>query len=124
FEMTQLPALYAKAVNVHLDAIEHGDKIVFLHQLKTGAASQSYGLQVAQLAGVPSDVIKAARQKLQLLEQSQTATSATAIAQPQADLFQSADKHQPLLDAVNALDPDELTPKQALEQLYKLKKLL
>lgn len=124
FEMTQLPALYAKAVNVHLDAIEHGDKIVFLHQLKTGAASQSYGLQVAQLAGVPSDVIKAARQKLQLLEQSQTATSATTIAQPQADLFQPTDNHQPLLDAVNALDPDELTPKQALEQLYKLKKLL
>lgn len=122
FEMTQLPGLYPKAVNVHLDAIEHGDKIVFLHQLKAGAASQSYGLQVAQLAGVPSDVIKAARQKLQLLEQSQTSTS--AIVQPQADLFQSADNHQPLLDAVNALEPDELTPKQALEQLYKLKKLL
>lgn len=124
FEMTQLPALYSKAVNVHLDAIEHGDKIVFLHQLKAGAASQSYGLQVAQLAGVPSDVIKAARQKLQLLEQSRTTTSVTAIPQPQADLFQSADNHQPLLDAVTALDPDELTPKQALEQLYKLKKLL
>lgn len=124
FEMTQLPALYPKAINVHLDAIEHGDKIVFLHQLKAGAASQSYGLQVAQLAGVPSDVIKAARQKLQLLEQSQTATSATAITQPQADLFHAVDNHQPLLDAVTALDPDELTPKQALEQLYKLKKLL
>ncbi len=124
FEMTQLPALYSKAINVHLDAIEHGDKIVFLHQLKAGAASQSYGLQVAQLAGVPSDVIKAARQKLQLLEQSQTANSATAIIQPQADLFQSVDKYQPLRDAVNALEPDELTPKQALEQLYKLKKLL
>lgn len=124
FEMTQLPVLYSKAVNVHLDAIEHGDKIVFLHQLKAGAASQSYGLQVAQLAGVPSDVIKAARQKLQLLEQSRTTTSVTAIPQPQADLFQSADNHQPLLDAVTALDPDELTPKQALEQLYKLKKLL
>lgn len=124
FEMTQLPALYPKAVNVHLDAIEHGDKIVFLHQLKAGAASQSYGLQVAQLAGVPSDVIKAARQKLQLLEQSQTATSPAPVTQPQADLFQSTDKHQPLLDAVNDLEPDELTPKQALEQIYKLKKLL
>ncbi len=124
FEMTQLPSQYPKAVNVHLDAIEHGDKIVFLHQLKAGAASQSYGLQVAQLAGVPSDVIKAARQKLQSLEQSQTTTSATAINQPQADLFQPTEDHQPLLDAVTALDPDELTPKQALEQLYKLKKLL
>ncbi|MDT8311450.1 MAG: DNA mismatch repair protein MutS, partial [Methylophaga sp.] len=124
FEMTQLPALYPKAVNVHLDAIEHGDKIVFLHQLKAGAASQSYGLQVAQLAGVPSDVIKAARQKLQSLEQSQTATLPATAMQPQADLFQSVDNRQPLLDAVNALDPDELTPKQALEQLYKLKKLI
>ena len=124
FEMTQLPALYPKAVNVHLDAIEHGDKIVFLHQLKAGAASQSYGLQVAQLAGVPSDVIKAARQKLQLLEQSQPVTSTINTEQPQADLFQTVDKHQPLLDAVKTLEPDELTPKQALEQLYKLKKLL
>src|SRR5690606_38375086 len=61
FEMTQLPALYGKAANVHLDAIEHGDKIVFLHQLKPGAANQSYGLQVAQLAGVPNDVIQAAK---------------------------------------------------------------
>lgn len=124
FEMTQLPTLYAQAANVHLDAIEHGDKIVFLHQLKAGAASQSYGLQVAQLAGVPADVIQAARQKLQLLEQSQSATLPVTATQPQADLFQPTDHNQPLRDALKAMDPDDLTPKQALEQLYKLKKLL
>ena len=57
FELTQLPEVYDKALNVHLDAIEHGDKVVFMHQLKKGPANQSYGIQVAQLAGVPSDVI-------------------------------------------------------------------
>lgn len=124
FEMTQLPALYEKSVNVHLDAIEHGDKIVFLHQLKAGAASQSYGLQVAQLAGVPADVIAAARQKLQTLEQSQTAISAVTDPQPQADLFQATELSQPVIEALKALDPDELTPKQALEQMYRLKKLI
>ena len=124
FEMTQLPALYEKSVNVHLDAIEHGDKIVFLHQLKAGAASQSYGLQVAQLAGVPADVIAAARQKLQTLEQSQTAISAVTDPQPQADLFQATEFSRPVIEALKALDPDDLTPKQALEQMYRLKKLI
>lgn len=127
FEMTQLPGLYSKAANVHLDAIEHGDKIVFLHQLKPGAASQSYGLQVAQLAGVPKDVIQTAKQKLLQLEQSQSSGLVDSTAQPQADLFkvsEHANIHQPVIDALTALEPDELTPKQALEQLYALKKLV
>ncbi|MCX4189416.1 DNA mismatch repair protein MutS [Methylophaga sp. OBS3] len=127
FEMTQLPGLYQKAANVHLDAIEHGDKIVFLHQLKPGAASQSYGLQVAQLAGVPKDVIQTAKQKLLQLEQSQSSGLVDSTAQPQADLFKVTEQdniHQPIIDALRSLDPDELTPKQALEKLYALKKLV
>ena len=124
FEMTQLPGLYETATNVHLDAIEHGDKIVFLHQLKAGAASQSYGLQVAQLAGVPADVIQAARQKLQQLEQSQALSQSESVVQPQADLFQPAADNPRLIKALEDLTPDDLTPKQALEVLYQLKKLL
>ena len=122
--MTQLPGLYETAANVHLDAIEHGDKIVFLHQLKAGAASQSYGLQVAQLAGVPADVIAAARQKLQQLEQSQAINQSESVVQPQADLFQPAADNPRLIKALEDLTPDDLTPKQALEVLYQLKKLL
>ena len=122
FEMTQLPALFEKARNVHLDAIEHGDKIVFLHQLKDGAANQSYGLQVAQLAGVPDDVIAAARVKLQQLEQNRYQADDEAN-QPQPDLFvvPSKPEWEKRLQAVN---PDELSPKQALDVLYELRRQL
>jgi len=122
FELTELPRLYDKAINVHLDAIEHGDKIVFLHQLKLGAASQSYGLQVAKLAGVPNDVIKAAKNKLQHLEVNRV--ESTDGTEPQADLFKQAVPTSAVEQYLDLIDPDELTPKQAQEKLYQLVALL
>src|SRR5471032_2152613 len=133
FELTQLPDSHPSAANVHLSAVEHKDSIVFLHAVQAGPASQSYGLQVAQLAGVPQAVIKAARKHLARLEAQ--ALDAT----PQRDLFAapSADPYaqeeeeaqapaaalneaqQALLDAIADLDPDALTPRDALEQLYR-----
>ncbi len=132
FELTQLPDLHPSAANVHLSAVEHKDSIVFLHAVQSGPASQSYGLQVAQLAGVPTPVIHAARKHLALLE------SQSVQATPKFDLFlqaphadsesnqtDSADdlRSSDLLDALNNIDPDTLTPRQALEQLYRLKQL-
>ncbi|WP_296593430.1 DNA mismatch repair protein MutS [Methylophaga sp.] len=123
FEMTQLPGLYDKACNVHLDAIEHGDKIVFLHQLKPGAANQSYGLQVAQLAGVPNDVIQAAKHKLAALETQRTFSTNLHEQPPQQDLFAQPD-NSALINKIEQINPDELTPKAALELLYELKKFI
>ena len=123
FELTELPNLYEKAVNVHLDAIEHGDKIVFLHQLKEGAASRSYGLQVAKLAGVPNDVIKAAKNKLQQLEENRHLNNSSEAFQ-QEDLFKQ-DREMSEVDIMLAqLEPDELSPKQAHDKLYQLVELL
>ncbi|MBE9532803.1 MAG: DNA mismatch repair protein MutS, partial [Proteobacteria bacterium] len=119
FELTQIPELYERASNVHLDAIEHGDKIVFLHQLKPGPANQSYGLQVAQLAGVPNDVIKAAKVKLAELESKRQNTDT-----PQTDLFEKVAEVSLLEQYLQQIDPDELTPKQAQEKLYQLIALL
>lgn len=123
FEMTQLPALYDDALNVHLDAIEHGDRIVFLHQLKVGAANQSYGLQVAQLAGVPDDVIQAAKNKLAALEAQQAIPAAGQAEQLQQDLFAATDDCA-LQKRMAEVNLDELTPKAALDLLYELKKLV
>jgi DNA mismatch repair protein MutS len=137
FELTQLPESHPTAANVHLSAVEHKDSIVFLHAVQSGPASQSYGLQVAQLAGVPQPVIKAARKHLARLEAQ--ALDAT----PQLDLFAAPaadanDDEAPapalvaaaetpamreLLDALDDLDPDALTPREALERLYQLKRL-
>ena len=133
FELTQLPEAHPSAANVHLSAVEHKDSIVFLHAVQDGPASQSYGLQVAQLAGVPPAVIKAARKHLARLESQALDTT------PQLDLFalpcdepeqeeQAPQAAAPaassaLLDALDALDPDALTPREALERLYELKRL-
>jgi len=135
FELTQLPESYPTAANVHLSAVEHKDSIVFLHAVQDGPASQSYGLQVAQLAGVPQPVIKAARKHLARLEAQ--ALDAT----PQLDLFaapvaeedigeapvpalaQAEPQDEGLRDALDAIDPDALTPREALERLYELKRL-
>lgn len=122
FELTQIPERYDNARNVHLDAIEHGDKIVFLHQLKAGPANQSYGLQVAQLAGVPSDVIVAAKAKLMELESNRLRPSQQENS-VQTDLFSHiVESAQPseVERYLSQLNPDELSPKQALEQLYLL----
>jgi DNA mismatch repair protein MutS len=123
FEMTRIALEYKEAVNVHLDAVEHKDTIVFLHAVEEGPASQSYGLQVAQLAGVPKAVIQRARRILQQLEDASRAGGA------QADLFSRSAPAEPepaadaLRDALAQINPDELSPREALELLYRLKKL-
>ncbi len=116
FELTALPEQSETVVNVHFDAVEHGDRIVFMHAVKEGPASQSYGLQVAKLAGIPGSIINHAKQYLGALESSPKATADTA---PQPDRFSSLPA---LIEAVQALNPDEMTPKQALDALYELKK--
>lgn len=121
FELTQLPEQYEQAANVHFSAVEHGDKVVFLHQVHPGGASQSYGLQVARLAGVPDDVISAARSRLQRLEQKSTQLEPDTA---QADLFTPAAGPSRAEQALARLNPDELTPKAALDALYQLKTLL
>ncbi|WP_371556774.1 DNA mismatch repair protein MutS [Cupriavidus gilardii] len=143
FELTQLPQEFPQAANVHLSAVEHGDGIVFLHAVQDGPASQSYGLQVAQLAGVPQPVIRAARKHLAWLEQQSTDATPT----PQLDLFaaptvpdaddadddsddgsgggsaSAAPANDALGEAMRDLDPDSMTPRQALDALYRLKAL-
>ncbi|QKT04728.1 DNA mismatch repair protein MutS [Ectothiorhodospiraceae bacterium 2226] len=122
FELTALPEQIPAAVNVHLDAVEHGAGIVFLHAVKEGPANQSYGLQVAALAGVPAPVIERAREKLIRLEQQAHAGAPAAAAdQQQLGLF-SAARH-PVLDALAQVQPDHLSPRAALELLYQLKTL-
>ncbi|MGZ3184525.1 MAG: DNA mismatch repair protein MutS [Telluria sp.] len=125
FELTQLPDQHPSAANVHLSAVEHKDSIVFLHAVQAGPASQSYGLQVAQLAGVPQPVIKAARKHLARLE-SQAVDHTNQLdlfAAPPAEEEAAAPVRPELLDALAELDPDALSPREALEQLYRLKRL-
>ena len=121
FELTQLSQRYPECANVHLDAVEHGHAIVFLHALEEGPASQSYGIQVAALAGIPAGVIKDARRRLTALENREAGQNG------QPDLFAAApaadNQTHPALDALAALDPDTLTPREALEKLYELKRL-
>ncbi len=120
FELTQLAQEFRQLANVHLDAKEHGADLVFLHAVEEGPASQSYGIQVARLAGVPSPVIHAARRHLRELEDAQLQPG------PQGDLFAAhlpndAPPPHPALDQLRELDPDSLTPKAALDMLYALK---
>lgn len=140
FELTSLADDLAKVANVHLSASEQDDYLVFMHKVKAGPASQSYGLQVARLAGVPNKVIQRAQQKLtqlEALEEIKTpslakgtkltkeiheATSKQASLPPlQVDMFAVAS--HPLVDKLLTITPDDLTPKQALDLLYSLKKL-
>jgi len=120
FELTSLPEEQSVIHNVHLDAMEHGDKIVFLHAVKEGAASQSYGLQVASLAGVPKTVIEQAKLKLRHLETSAYKEQQTEVGSTQLDLFAINEPH-PAIELIEKLAPDELTPRQALDFLYALK---
>ncbi len=125
FELTELPDKHPTIGNVHLDAVEHNDEIVFMHNVKSGAANQSYGLQVAKLAGIPPAVLNAARQRLTALEsQASQSVGNKVVAEPvmQMALFE----HQPgeVEKYLEALDIDNLTPRQAIEQLYKLADLL
>jgi DNA mismatch repair protein MutS len=123
FEMTRLALEYKEVANVHLDAVEHKDTVVFLHAVEEGPASRSYGLQVAALAGVPKPVIRQANKYLQLLEDSSLARG------NQDDLFsrkaapEPEQATDPLREEMLKVNPDELTPREALELLYRLKKL-
>ena len=120
FELTQLPELYDGIANVHLEAVEHEDRIVFLHAVKDGAADRSYGLHVAALAGVPQHVIQLAQERLRDLEQQEQ--HAPARPSPQIPLFQTATE-QPLTTALDSYDPDKMTPRDAQQALYTLKEL-
>jgi len=150
FEITTLPETVSGIVNVHLNATEHKDNIVFLHKVQEGPASKSYGLQVAKLAGIPTVVLDEARQQLHLLEngehphsikstpapitplvieQAQTVITApensvapaTTDSPQQSGLFDTLPN--PALDALRKINPDNLSPRDALEQLYRLKEL-
>ncbi len=122
FELTTLPETLPQVANVHLDAVEHGDGIVFMHAVKEGPANQSYGLQVAALAGVPRAVIQRARQRLLQLE-NQSASTPGGGAVEQFSLFAAAADDHPALEALKSLDPDGLTPREALDALYRLRDL-
>ena len=119
FELTALAQDISACENVHLDATEHDGQLVFLHSVKDGPANQSYGLQVASLAGVPNDVIRRAKIYLKTLESQQAELGHN----PQGQLNLSVDEptNDPIRDAVDALDPDSMSPRDALAALYKLK---
>ena len=122
FELTEFPAQHHGAVNVHVSAVESGSDVVFLHHIEPGPASKSYGVAVAKLAGVPASVLHHARHALAALEAQQAQASA------QVDLFAAPPEPAPTGESVidNALakiDPDTLSPREALEALYQLKKL-
>ncbi|MBX9811866.1 MAG: DNA mismatch repair protein MutS [Burkholderiales bacterium] len=126
FELTRLAEKFRQVANVHLDAVEHKDHIVFLHSVEEGPANQSYGLQVAQLAGVPANVIRAARKNLAELERNAATIS------PQRDLFAvpldepAPVNHagHPVLKLLRDTEPDTLSPREALELLYRLRRQL
>ena len=123
FELTEFPAKHAMAQNWHVSAVESGEDIVFLHELQAGPASRSYGVQVAKLAGMPASLVRQARATLEALEARSNA------ADEQFDLFAAPPAPPPLpepselLQALDKVDPDTLSPREALEALYKLKAL-
>jgi DNA mismatch repair protein MutS len=126
FELTALPREFPGIANLHLSAVEHAERIVFLHSVRDGPANQSYGLQVAALAGVPASVIARARERLRALEEDaaeQRAAGDSTTGPTQLSLFAPPAPH-PALSALEAMNPDELTPRAALDALYRLKRLL
>ncbi len=126
FELTTLAEPGSGIANVHLDAVEHGDQLVFMHAVKDGPADRSFGLQVAALAGLPKAVVQQARGRLAELEQHSRDAPSPSLAPVALDAPQQFGLFAPsaaALDALASIDPDELTPKQALEALYRLKAL-
>jgi DNA mismatch repair protein MutS len=124
FELTALPARHDRAVNVHVGAVESGHDIVFLHQIEPGPASRSHGVQVARLAGLPVAIIRQAAAALEALEAQSRADSA------QVDLFAApappavaSSAPSAVEAALDALEPDRLSPREALDALYRLKNL-
>jgi len=132
FELTALPEQLTGTANVHLDALEYNNSIAFMHSVQEGAASKSYGLAVAALAGVPQNVIKLAKQKLAHLEKISGQSADKTLqdlrnlhqAQGELALMEEDDSKNAVLEMLEKLDPDELTPKQALAYLYQLKTLV
>ncbi|MBA4709618.1 DNA mismatch repair protein MutS [Aquitalea aquatica] len=125
FELTTLADQYPAVANVHLSAVEHKDRIVFMHHVDEGPASQSYGLAVAQLAGVPPKVIREARRYLVELEnQSAARVQPDLFSAPPAIVDTVESEPNPALDMLQDINPDELTPRQALDFLYQVKKVL
>ena len=122
FELTELPVKHERAGNWHVSAVETGDDIVFLHELQPGPASRSYGVQVARLAGMPAALVRQARATLEALE------SRSRAAEAQFDLFSTPPEAAPIepspvAAALDEIDPDMLTPREALAALYRLKSL-
>jgi DNA mismatch repair protein MutS len=123
FELTRLALEHRTVANIHLDAVEHKDTVVFLHAVEEGPASRSYGLQVAALAGVPKPVLRQAKKYLEMLEQQSLSRGG------QDDLFlkpapaEAEPAIDPLREALLAVNPDDLSPRDALALLYRLKKL-
>lgn len=124
FELTRLNGDYPECANVHLDAVEHAHRIVFLHAVEEGPASQSYGIEVAALAGIPGSVIRDAKRRLRALENREVGAG------PQPDLFAALPEpdeqtlSHPALTSLAELDPDSLSPREALERLYALKRMV
>jgi DNA mismatch repair protein MutS len=124
FELTRLAQEYRECANVHLGAVEHGHSIVFMHAVEDGPASQSYGIEVAALAGIPSTVVRDARRRLRALENREINAG------PQDDLFAALPEPEPThsshpaLTLLADLDPDSMSPREALEALYSLRKTL
>ncbi len=128
YALTSLSEEYPGIANVHLDAVEHGDSVVFMHAVREGPVNQSYGLQVARLAGVPAAVIDRARLR-ELEDDAQRHREREA---DQLSLFPLESPSEslpptststPVLDALRELDPDRLSPQEALEAIYRLKAL-
>ncbi|MDP3617605.1 MAG: DNA mismatch repair protein MutS, partial [Rhodoferax sp.] len=122
FELTEFPATHHAAINVHVSAAESGHDIVFLHEIQVGPASRSYGIQVARLAGMPAAVVNQARQTLAALEAKASETHA------QVDLFAPPPVAEHVAvnaveTALTAINPDALSPREALDALYQLKTL-
>ncbi|WMJ08243.1 DNA mismatch repair protein MutS [Nitrosomonas sp. sh817] len=126
FELTKLAEEFRQLQNVHLDAVEYKHRIVFLHKVAEGPASQSYGLQVAALAGVPEPVIRLAKKHLVQLEREsiQSAPQMDLFAFPQAEPIEEKPEQHPVIALLQNLSPDDLSPRQALEQLYILRQAL
>ena len=124
FELTTLASTLDGAANVHIDAVEHGDEIIFLHSVKAGPASQSYGLQVAKLAGIPASVINIAKQQLKRLEAKAVDNNNQQLEITLLDSPAVIAEESPTLQSLQALQPDNLSPKEALAMLYQLKQQL
>ena len=120
FELTSMVDEVKSVKNIHLDAVEHGDSIVFMHAIKDGPANQSYGLQVAKLAGVPNSVIKSAKKKLQILERQSASAHEVFVEETTGQLQLFNNNPHPIVEQLQEIDVNDLNPRQALELLYEL----